>query len=78
MYIEFELPPSLRNVVAGAIEAAVILWADRYDISKSKYKQKTIKYTHRVSFDNEKHYSLFSMTFSDFDYKMINVGVQRY
>jgi hypothetical protein len=78
MYIEFELPPSLRNVVAEAIEAAVFLWADRYDIPQSAYKQKTVKYTHRLSFDKEQHYSLFSLTFTDFSYKMINVGVQKY
>ena len=78
MYIEFDLPPTLRNAVAGAIEAAVLLWADKYDIPRSAYKQKTVKYKHRVSFDNEQHYSLFSLTFTDFTYKMINVDVQRY
>jgi hypothetical protein len=78
MYIQFELPPSLRNVVAGAIEASVFLWADRYNIPKSAYKQKTVKQTHRLSFDNEQHYSLFSLTFTDFNYQIINVGVQKY
>lgn len=78
MYIEFDLPPGLRNAVAGAIKAAVCLWADTYDIPRSSYRQKTVKYTHRLSFDNEQHYSLFSLTWKDYDYKMVNVGVDRY
>jgi hypothetical protein len=79
MYIEFSLPQGISTrVMANAIRAAVAVWADRYEIPTSSYTQKTVKYTHRLAFNNEQHYSLFSMTWQDFDYRIINVGVQKY
>jgi hypothetical protein len=82
VFVEFALPSdivgNLRNAVAGAIEDAVFLWANKYDIPRSAFKQKTVKCTHRLTFDNEQHYSLFSLTFTDFKFRMVNVGVQRY
>jgi len=66
------------RVMADAIQSAVFLWADKYDIPRSAYSQKTVKYTHRLAFNDEHNYSLFSMTWRDFDYKMINVSVQKY
>ena len=78
MYIEFQLPPGLRNAIANAIKAEVAVWADRYGVSDSDYSQKTIKYTHRLGFNKEKYFSLFSMTWDKFDYKIINVTNKKY
>ena len=78
MYIEFQLPPSLRNQVAAAIKAEVAIWANRYGVPDSDYSQKTIKYTHRLGFTKEKHFSLFSMTWNMFDYQIVRIENERY
>ena len=64
--------------MSNAIRSSVTLWADRYEIPSSAYTQKTVRHTHRLAFNDERHYSLFSMTWKDFDYRMVNVGVQKY
>ena len=43
------------------IKQLIADWADQYQI---KYTEKTIKYTYRVAFDDDRHYSLFSLTWS--------------
>jgi hypothetical protein len=78
VYVEFELPPELRTVIANAIKAEVAIWADRYGVPDSDYSQKTIKYTHRLGFNKEKHFSLFSMTWDKFEYRIVNVLNERY
>jgi hypothetical protein len=78
VYIEFQLPPSLRNQVAAAIKAEVAIWANRYGVPDSDYSQKTIKYTHRLGFTKEKHFSLFSMTWNMFDYQIVRIENERY
>jgi hypothetical protein len=78
VYIEFELTPSLRNAVASAIEASILLWAHKYAIPSSDYSQKTIKYTHRLGFNREELFSLFSMTYTDFDFRIVNNTNPRY
>jgi hypothetical protein len=78
VYIEFQLPPSLRNQVAAAIRAEVAIWANRYGVPDSDYSQKTIKYTHRLGFTKEKHFSLFSMTWTMFDYQIVRIENERY
>ena len=78
MYIEFQLPPDLRTVIANAIKAEVAIWANRYGVPDSEYSQKTIKYTHRLGFNKQKHFSLFSMTWNMFDYRIVNIENERY
>ena len=78
MYIEFQLPPDLRNQVAAAIRAEVAVWANRYGVPDSEYSQKTIKYTHRLGFNKEKHFSLFSMTWNMFDYQIVRIENEGY
>ena len=77
MYIEFWLPQDLRNVIAAAIRAEVAVWAERYGVPASDYSQKTIKYTHRLGFNKQEHFSLFSMTWNKFDFKIVRVEDQR-
>jgi PhoPQ-activated pathogenicity-related protein len=59
-------------------------WAERYQV---KYTQKTIKYTHRVAFDQDEYYSLFSMTWNPenmnkypswLSFSIMNIGNERY
>lgn len=61
MYVEFSLP---RTEHAGPalllIRHSVLMWAIKNDI---KFTEKTIKYTHRVCFDEDEYYTLFALTF---------------
>jgi hypothetical protein len=78
VYVEFDLPPGLRNAVADAVKASVLLWADKYEIPAIEYSQKTIKYKHRLGFNREEYFSLFSMTYRDFDFRIVNIANERY
>lgn len=63
MYVEFKLPR--ENYKAGPyllkIRHSIVEWADRYQIP---YTEKTVKYTHRLCFDQDKHYDFFALTFA--------------
>jgi len=50
-------------------------WADQYGI---RYTQKTIKYKHRVSFDKDKDFTLFYMTWQGPPYEIVDLGNERY
>ena len=79
MYIEFSLPQGISTrVMASAIMAEVAIWTNRYGIPDSDYSQKTIKYTHRLGFNKEKHFSLFLMTWDKFDYQIVRIENERY
>jgi hypothetical protein len=68
MFIEFRLPsgPDLGNSgtawysALGSIRKQIGEWGQTYNIP---YKEKTIKYLYRVTFDDDHYYSLFAMTF---------------
>ena len=62
MYAEFKLPretykagPCLKK-----IRCTIAEWAEKYQIP---YTEKTVKYTHRVCFDQDTHYDFFALTF---------------
>ena len=79
MYVEFTLPQGISTrVMANVIKAEVAIWAKHYGIPDSDYSQKTIKYTHRLGFTKEKHFSLFSMTWDKFAYQIVRVENERY
>jgi hypothetical protein len=78
VYVEFDLPPSLRNAVAEAVKASILLWADKYEIPATGYSQKTIKYTHRLGFNRKEYFSLFGMTYQDFNFRIVNIANERY
>ena len=63
MYIEFRLPQQAISTgwTLKAIKQLLAAWSEKYQI---KYTEKTIKYTHRVAFDDDRHYFLFSLTWS--------------
>ena len=74
------------RVMSRAIIAEVALWANKYQIPNSAYSQKTIKYTHRLGFNNEKYFSLFTMTWqadqeeisSWLRFQIINIENEKY
>ena len=78
MYVQFDLPPSLAHVVLGAIKSSISLWAHKYNIPDSGYSQKTVKYTHRLGFNRDEYFSLFSMTYTDFNFRIVNIENEKY
>jgi hypothetical protein len=60
MYIEFSLNPDIDHV-NRIVTRALHEWSDRYNIP---YNVKNIKYTKRITFDDDTHYSLFAMTWN--------------
>lgn len=68
MYIEFVLPNGAGGMAAQAadyrIKRALDEWSDRHQIP---YVSKHIKYTRRVTFDADEYYSLFALTWGQFD-----------
>ena len=65
MYIEFTLPTGAAGQAAAhsnmVINNALREWSNKYDIP---YSTKIVKYTKRVTFNNDEHYSLFAMTWN--------------
>ena len=65
MYIEFDLPKGSAGQAAAhslmLIRRALVKWGLKYSIP---YTEKTVKYTHRVCFEDPNHYSFFSMTWN--------------
>ena len=65
MYIEFQIPFGAGGAAAGhalgLIKKHVEIWSQKHNIP---YTSKTIKYTHRVCFDNNDNYLFFSLTWN--------------
>ncbi len=78
MYVQFDLPQGLTYVIVEAIKSSITVWANKYQIPSTDYSQKTIKYTHRLGFNRQEHFSLFSMTYTDFDFRIVNVQNEKY
>jgi hypothetical protein len=80
VYIEFSLGEGVGGLPAyrklEIIKEEIKNWAQRYDVA---YTQKTIKYTHRLGFNNEKHFSLFSMTWTpEIPFQIVNIANEKY
>ena len=71
MFIEFELPPDESyGYVLQCVRLDIVDWATRYNIP---YTQKTIKHTHRLAFNDDKHYTVFATTWnSKLEYRLID------
>ena len=65
MYIEFTLPKGSGGQAAAFVNNLLNKhlheWADKYNIA---YLKKIHKYTIRITFDEDRHYSLFAMTWA--------------
>ena len=71
MFIEFELPQDESYfVVLNYLKLGIVDWASKYHIP---YTQKTIKYRHRLAFDQDRYYTVFATTWnSKFEYHIID------
>jgi len=79
VYIEFSLPQGLATrVMSLAIKGEIAKWAKKYGIPDSAYSQKTIKYTHRLGLNNEKYFSLFTMTWDQCPYQIVQIENEQY
>lgn len=65
MYIEFALPTGAggqaANYVNFLLNEELHEWSDRYNIP---YNTKLVKYTKRITFDDEKTYAFFALTWN--------------
>lgn len=59
MYIEFKLPQLATTWVNQSLDQALHTWSDKYQIP---YNTKIVKYTKRITFNNDKHYEFFALT----------------
>ena len=69
MYIEFDLQPKVhlapnhaQHDAQSTIQGAMNSWAHRHGILH--YRENTIKYKHRVTFDQEQTYLFWAMTWN--------------
>ena len=73
MYIEFTLPTGAGGQAAayvnGLLNRELHAWSDQYGIP---YNTKTVKYTKRITFDQEETYSFFAMTWNPKEEKFKN------
>ena len=74
MFIEFSLGEGVGSLPASQklklIKEKIKNWSAQYDIP---YTQKTIKYTHRLAFNDDKHYTVFVTTWnSNLEYRLID------
>jgi hypothetical protein len=85
MYIEFQLLPTGHTLATDMsthhllllIKQEIDRWIKQHGVVG--YSQKTIKYTHRLGFNNEKYFSLFSMTWtSEIPYRIVNIENEKY
>ena len=85
MYIEFQLAPTGRTFTPDMsahhylllIKQEIDRWIQQHGVVG--HSQKTIKYTHRLGFNNEKYFSLFSMTWTaEIPYRIVRIENERY
>jgi len=65
MYIEFSLPTGAAGMAAqwvnSILNQELHAWSDRFQIP---YNTKLVKYTKRITFDDEKNYAFFALTWN--------------
>ena len=69
MYIEFDLLPNVdmasglyaARVALAMIQDAMNSWGNQYSM---QFREKTIKYKYRVTFDQDQTYSFWAMTWN--------------
>ena len=76
MYIEFDLlldvdmaPGHRATGNLSSIQEHMLAWGERYGIP---YREKTIKYTHRITFDQDESYSFWAMTWNPKQHKILS------
>jgi len=66
MYIEFDLPTNDRDsqhtyYALSVIREEIQDWLEKYPVEST---QKTIKYKHRLAFNDDRNYTLFALTWN--------------
>jgi hypothetical protein len=69
MYIEFSLSDDRPGADLLLIRHQLVKWAERN--GQINYKEKTIKHKHRVTFDDEKLYTYFAITWNPAQYHQL-------
>ena len=74
MYIEFDLLPDIHTAMPDwyntllTIQDAMNSWGNRHSI---QFREKTIKYKYRVTFDQDQTYSFWAMTWNPQQHKTL-------
>jgi hypothetical protein len=75
MYIEFDLLPDIdmapghrAAINLRIIQESMLTWSERYNIP---YREKTIKYTHRITFDHDESYTFWAMSWNPEQHKIL-------
>jgi len=62
VYIRFDLPQDESyTYYLTTVKLNIIDWASQHNI---RYNQKTVKYVHRVTFDEDRYYTFFALTWN--------------
>jgi len=76
MYIEFDLLPDVdmapghrASANLRIVQEHILTWGERYGIP---YREKTIKYTHRITFDQDQTYSFWAMSWNPEQHKVLS------
>ena len=66
MLIEFPLPSGAGGMVTAmarnVLQQKIKAWAQRHEV---EYTEKTVRYTHRLCFDDDRYYTLFIMSWDE-------------
>ena len=69
MLIEFPLPSGAGGMVTAmarnALKQQIQIWAQRHEV---EYTEKTVRYTHRLCFDDDRYYTLFMMSWDNWEH----------
>ena len=74
MYIEFDLLPAAQTAMPdwyntlSTIQDAMNFWGNQHSI---QFREKTIKYKYRVTFDQDQTYSFWAMTWNPKQHKIL-------
>ena len=60
MFLEFRLPEKLTHWAYEELSAEVYRWSERQ--GQIPYRTKVIKYTFRITFEDDRFYTLFALT----------------
>jgi hypothetical protein len=73
MFIEFQLPTGSAGMAAGmmlqTIKRELVKWSECYNIP---YTSKTVRYTHRVCFEQDSLYNFFVMSWNPHGSDILN------
>jgi hypothetical protein len=68
MLIEFPLPSGAGGMVTAmarnVLQQKIKAWAQRHEV---EYTEKTVRHTHRLCFDDDRYYTLFMMSWDDWE-----------